>query len=98
MRIPDFYSVICCDPVSLTAIGMGVSALAGAGGTVASLINRPKAPQAPMTPPTPAPSQQPQGSPNSSQPQQTPSFLAAAASPQQGQTIGGGQGKTLLGQ
>src|SRR5690348_14270480 len=86
------------DPVTLTAIGLGISALAGAGGTVASLANRPKAPAAPMTPPTPAPEQQPQGSQTSGQPQQSPSFLAAAAAPTQQQTIGGGQGKTLLGQ
>lgn len=89
---------VCFDPVTMTAIGLGVSGLAAAGGTVASLVNRPKAPAAPMTPPTPAPEQQPQGTQTSGQPQQTPSFLAAAATPQQGQTIGGGQGKTLLGQ
>ncbi len=89
--------LVLADPISLTAIGLGVSALAGAGGTAASLLNRPKAPPTPMTPPTPAPQQQPQGSPTAAAPQQTPSFLAAAATPQQQQTIGGGTGKSLLG-
>lgn len=92
-----FYDVILCDPVTITAIGLGVSALAGAGGVAASLINKPKAPSAPVEAPAPSPQSQPQGTPSSAAPQQTPSFLAAAAGPGQANTTGG-QGKTLLGQ
>jgi hypothetical protein len=85
------------DPATLTAIGLGISALSGAAGATASLINKPKAPAPPQAAPAPPPQSQPQGSPTSGVPQQTPSFLAAAASPNQSNTTGG-QGKTLLGQ
>lgn len=86
------------DPISITAIGLGVSALASAGGAAFSLINKPKAPATPNEAPAPSPQSQPQGTPASAAPQQTPSFLAAAAGPQQSNTAGGGAGKTLLGQ
>ena len=90
--------VLAIDPVTLTAIGLGISALAGAGGTVASIVDKPKAPAAPNVPAAPPPAGQPQGSATSNMPQQTPSFLAAATAPGQQNTIGGGNGKTLLGQ
>jgi hypothetical protein len=80
---------------ALPAIAGIVSAAAGIGGTIASLANKPKTPQAPSAPPPPAPMQQPSGSPQTAtQSAATPSFLAAAATPQPGQTAS----KTLLGQ
>lgn len=85
-------------PAMIPLIAAGVGAIGSIAGTAASLINKPKAPAVPNVPAPPTPIQQPQGSQTSSAPQQTPSFLAAAATPQQGQTIGGGTGKTLLGQ
>jgi hypothetical protein len=94
MKLPFFYDVILCDPVS-AAIGLG-SALVGAAGSL--LAPRPKAPAAPNVPPTPPPAQQPQGTNTSAVPQQTPSFLAAAAAPPAQASTIGGQGKTLLGQ
>src|SRR6185437_14626223 len=92
------HSVHFIDPATLTAIGLGVSALAGTAGAAASIINKPKAPAPPEAAPAPPPQSQPQGSPTSGVPQQTPSFLAAAASPSQSNTTGSGAGKTLLGQ
>lgn len=86
------------DPITLTAIGLGVSSLIGAGTAVEGAINKPKAPAAPNAPAPAPPATNPQGSSTSAAPQQTPSFLAAATTPQQGQTVGGGGGKTLLGQ
>lgn len=83
-----------CDPVTLTAIGLGLTGAASAAGTAASLLGpKPKAPQTPVTPPSPAPIQQPVGQQQQSQ-AGAPSFLAAAAAPvaQQRGT------KTLLGQ
>lgn len=94
MILHDFHSRILYDPITLTAIGLGVSAAASVGGAAAAFMNRPKAPSVPGAPPTPAPAQQPTGSPQGSTPTGQPSFLAAAAAPaavQQG-------GKTLLGQ
>lgn len=82
------------DPISLLAIGTGIAGLAGAGATAVTALNKPKAPAAPSAPPTPAPIQQPVGSATSQAPTGTPSFLAAAAAPQQQNTAG----KTLLGQ
>lgn len=89
---------LALDPITLTAIGLGVSSLIGAGSSVVSAVDKPKAPAPPNQPAPPPPAQQPQGSQNSNAPQQTPSFLAAATQPQQQNTIGNGQGKTLLGQ
>lgn len=90
--------VLAFPPALIAPILAGVSAIGGLAGTAASLINKPKAPPVPNVPAPPPAVQQPQGTQTSAVPQQTPSFLAAAATPQQGQTIGGGQGKTLLGQ
>lgn len=79
------------DPVTLTGL-----ALAGAGGFFASqAASGSGATSAPTTAPTPppappAPAQQPQAKPQSSS--QQPTFLGAAAVPQQSGT------KTLLGQ
>lgn len=89
---------VLADPVSLTAIGLGITALTGAAGVATSLINKPKAPAAPNVPAPTPPASNPQGTPGSAVPQQSPSFLAAATTPQQGSTIGGGSGKSLLGQ
>lgn len=89
---------LALDPITLTAIGLGVSSLIGAGTAVEGAINKPKAPSAPPTTSPAAPATNPQGSSTSAVPQQTPSFLAAATTPQSGQTVGGGSGKTLLGQ
>lgn len=75
-----------------------IAAGIGAAGTAASALMKPKPPPVPNVPAPPPPQTQPQGSQTSAVPQQTPSFLAAATTPQQGQTIGGGTGKTLLGQ
>lgn len=66
-----------------------VAGILGVGGAAASLFG-PK----PKTPGTPAPIQQPTGTPDTNKPQQSPSFLAAAAAPQT-QTMSGS--KTLLG-
>lgn len=81
------------DPVSLTAIGLGLSGLGAAGGAAAQLLSRPKAPPVPKTPPTPAPAQQPAPPPTTG-PAGGPSFLAAAATP----PLSMQAGKTLLGQ
>lgn len=83
-------------PVAL--IGPLIGGIASAAGAAASIFMKPKPPPLPNVPGVPPPAQQPQGSQTSAQPEQAPSFLAAATMPQQGQTIGGGQGKTLLGQ
>lgn len=90
------YHLILGLPAALIAPLIG--AIGSAVGGAASLLSKPKAPPPPLVPPPPAPATNPQGTNTSGQPQQSPSFLAAAASPQQGQTIGGGTGKTLLGQ
>ena len=95
MRIPDFYTVVLCDPVS-AAIGLG-TAIVGAAGSLIGGMHKPKSPAQPNVPAPPPPTQQPQGTPQSAAPTQAPSFLAAAAAPTQANTIGG-QGKTLLGQ
>jgi hypothetical protein len=94
MKLPFFYNVILCDPVS-AAIGLG-AALVGTAGTL--LAPKPKTPAPPNVPAPPPPIQQPQGTPaTAGGTQQAPSFLAAAAAPAQANTIGGA-GKTLLGQ
>ena len=80
------------DPVTLTAIGIGVGALSGAG-TLAATLLTPK-PAAPSMPSPSAPSQSPTGTPDTNKSASGPSFLAAAAAPQQGQTAN----KGLLGQ
>jgi hypothetical protein len=79
-------------PIIPAIIG-GIASIAGS-----LLAPKPKPPPVPNVPAPPPPAQQPQGSQTSSQPEQAPSFLAAATMPQQSQTIGGGTGKTLLGQ
>jgi hypothetical protein len=86
------YQLIEALPIIPAIIG-GIASIAGG-----LLAPKPKAPNVPGVPPAPPPASQPQGSQTSSQPESTPSFLAAATTPQQGQTIGGGTGKTLLGQ
>lgn len=86
--------ILAFDPVTLTAIGLGVSALGSIGGAAAGLANRPKAPAVPNTPPTPTPIQQPTANAAPTSAAGQPSFLAAAAAPQSGQA----PGKTLLGQ
>jgi hypothetical protein len=75
--------------IPLIAAGVGAAASVGS----ALLSPKPKQPPAPIVPPAPAPIQQPQGTPPQTQ-SGTPSFLAAAAAPQQ-QQMGG---KSLLGQ
>lgn len=78
-------------PIPILAAGLG--ALGSIGGAAAGLLNKPKTPT-PVVPPTPAPAQMAQGSTTTGAPTATPSFLAAAATPQ-GQNVGG---KSLLGQ
>jgi len=78
------------DPATLTAIGVGISALTGAGTLAATALNAPKAPSTPAPAP---PSQNPTGTPTTNANTPQPSFLAAAATPQGGQTAT----KTLLG-
>lgn len=90
------YHLVLALPLAL--IGPLIGGIASAAGAAASIFSKPKPPPVPNVPGVPPPAQQPQGSQTSSQPEQSPSFLAAATTPQQGQTIGGGQGKTLLGQ
>lgn len=80
------------DPVTLTAIGVGLSGLAGAGSLANSLFNAPKAPSMPA--PTP-PASTPTGTPTTNAGTGGPSFLAAAAAPP---GAGGTANKTLLGQ
>ena len=80
----------CADPVVLTAIGVGLSGLAGAGSLANSIFNAPKPPSMPAPAP---PSQSPTGSPTTNANPTAPSFLAAAAAPQGGQTAN----KTMLG-
>lgn len=76
-------------------IGPLIGLVGSAVGAGASLLApKPKAPPVPLTPVTPAPIQQPQGNPATNAPQGQPSFLAAAAAPQQSNV----PGKTLLGQ
>ena len=86
------YQIIEALPIIPAIIG-GIASIAGS-----LLAPKPKPPPVPNVGAPPPPAQAPQGTQTSQQPEQSPSFLAAAASPQQGQTIGGGQGKTLLGQ
>jgi hypothetical protein len=86
------YHLVLALPIIPAIIG-GIASIAGS-----LLAPKPKVPPVPNVPGAPPPAQQPQGSQTSSQPQEQPSFLAAATTPQQGQTIGGGTGKTLLGQ
>ncbi len=84
---------VFADPITLTAIGTGLAGLAGAGTLAATLFApKPKAPTAP----TPAPPVlSPTGTQTSNAPQQGPSFLAAAVTPNTNQLSGS---KTLLGQ
>jgi hypothetical protein len=86
----------CIEALPVALIGPLIGGIASIAGTL--LAPKPKPPPVPNVPAPPPPAQNPQGSQTSSQPEQSPSFLAAATTPQQGQTIGGGQGKTLLGQ
>ena len=88
MPIPLLLAV---DPVTLTAIGVGISALTGIGSVIASATNKPKPPAMPA--PTP-PATTPQGSPDTNKPAGN-SFLAAAAGAPAAAQQGG---KTLLGQ
>lgn len=81
-------------PPLVVGLATAISGLASAAGTIAGMANKPKPPQVPGAPPTPAPAQQPQGSPTQNAPSTAPSFLAAASTPQPGQTAQ----KTLLGQ
>lgn len=80
------------DPATLTAIGIGLSGLAGVGSLANSLFNAPKAPSLPA--PTP-PASSPVGTPGTNKAPGGPSFLAAAAAPPPTSQQGG---KTLLGQ
>lgn len=80
------------DPVTLTAIAAGTSALIGAGSLAYTALG-PK-PQVPGMPAAPPPAQTPTGSPTGTS-TQGPSFLAAAAAPSGNQTAGQ---KSLLGQ
>lgn len=83
------------DPVSLALAGGALSGLLAGGGSILSSAMAPK-PQAPgALPPAAPPVQSPVGSQTSNAPQQTPSFLAAAATPTGNQTAGA---KSLLGQ
>lgn len=79
------------DPATLALIGTGVSALLGGASLVSSLGSKPAPPSIPAPAP---PSQSPTGSPTSNANPNAPSFLAAAAAPQSGQTAT----KSLLGQ
>lgn len=82
------------DPITLALIGSGIGTLLGGGAAVASALGpKPSAPQMPTAAP---PIQNPVGdqSTNKANPQ-TPSFLAAAATPAANQQSGA---KTLLGQ
>jgi hypothetical protein len=81
-------------PPLVVGLATAIGGLASAAGTIASIANKPKTPAAPGIPPTPAPVQQPTGTPNQLVPQTAPSFLAAASTPQAGQTAQ----KSLLGQ
>ena len=81
------------DPVTLTALGVGLSGLAGAGTLATQLFSsKPSAPSMPA--PTP-PSQTPTGTSSTNKVGSGPSFLAAAAAPPTASQQGG---KTLLGQ
>ena len=91
MRSFSFYETARFDPASLAAIGLLVGGLGGAA-TAATSIFGPK-PTAPSMPAPAPPIQSPTGSPNAnSQTGPGPSFLAAAATPQQP-----AQQKSLLG-
>lgn len=80
------------DPLTLGAIGTAIGTLAGGGAALASAFGpKPKAPTAP--PPSP-PVQSPIGTQTSNIPANNPSFLAAAAAPQNDQAAR----KSLLGQ
>ena len=87
------HTVLALPPL-LVGIATAIGGLASAAGTVASIVNKPKAPPVPKTPPSPTPTQQPQGAPNAITPTSAPSFLAAAAGAAPQQTAQ----KTLLGQ
>lgn len=81
------------DPITLTALAAGSSALIGGASLANTLLNKP---QTPSVPPPAAPVQTPTGTPTSNVPSNSgPSFLAAAAMPQGNQAAGA---KTLLGQ
>ena len=83
------------DPVSLALLGGAAAGLFGGGASALGSALGPK-PQAPsVLPPAAPPVQSPPGSQTSNAPQQTPSFLAAAAMPQGNQAAGA---KSLLGQ
>lgn len=82
------------DPVSLALLGGAAAGLFGGGASALSSALGPK-PTSPTLPPAAPPVQQPSGSQTSNAPQQTPSFLAAAAMPQGNQAAGA---KSLLGQ
>lgn len=83
--------LVLADPLTLTAIGTGVSALIGGGSLINSIVNAPKAPTAPSAPP---PAQSPNGTPNTNK-GNAPSFLSSAAAAPGQESQGG---KTLLGQ
>lgn len=76
------------DPVTL-----GVGLLTALGGGLASKLAGGNSAPAPL-PSTPPPAQSPTGSASTNKPLSAPSFLSAAAAPQQGNTSGA---KTLLG-
>ena len=91
MKTFSFYETACFDPVTLTMLGTLVGGLGAAGGA-ASQIFGPK-PGAPKMPDAAPPVQAPVA-PASSQSNNSPSFLGAAASPSAMQ-LGS---KSLLGQ
>lgn len=82
--------VLALDPATLTAVGLGLTALTGA----TSLIGGLTAPKAPSAPAAPPPSSLPQGTPSTNKAPGS-SFLAAAAGAPPAAQQGG---KTLLGQ
>lgn len=81
------------DPVTLALLGGAAAGLFGGGASIlGSALSKPSSP---TLPPAAPPVQSPTGSQTSNAPQQTPSFLAAAALPQGNQAAGQ---KSLLGQ
>lgn len=81
---------LAIDPLTISLLGLGLGAIGGA----TSLFSG-GAPEAPAIPPAAPPVQPPVGDQNTNKSAQAPSFLAAAATPNQNQSSGA---KSLLGQ